>query len=153
MSNAFSISGRIRRQRSVVFQAVVDPSVLSRYFTTGGAEGRLEAGTTVWWSFADFPGRFPVTVTTLVENERVEFRWGAGDTDPDGTSYETVVVITFGDTDDGAGTVVTIAESGWRDTEAGRRSSYGNCEGWTNMLCCLKAWVEHGIVLRDGFYA
>lgn len=47
-------------------------------------------------------------------------------------------------------TLVTIAESGWRETQTGLESSYGNCEGWTQMACCLKAYVEHGINLREG---
>ncbi|MGC5031292.1 hypothetical protein ACLQ2T_15420 [Micromonospora sp. DT229] len=50
-------------------------------------------------------------------------------------------------------TLVTIAEEGRRPTPQGQRASYGTCEGWTNMLCCLKAWLEHGIELRTGFYA
>lgn len=49
--------------------------------------------------------------------------------------------------------MVTIAEAGWRDDEAGVSSSYQNCEGWTQMLCCLKAWLEHGINLREGLYS
>ena len=42
--------------------------------------------------------------------------------------------------------------AGWRDTPKGQESSYGNCFGWTQMLCCLKAWVEHRINLRQGFF-
>ncbi len=49
-------------------------------------------------------------------------------------------------------TLVTINEKGWRSDEDGLKSSYGNCEGWTQMLCALKGWMEHGINLRDGFY-
>lgn len=48
--------------------------------------------------------------------------------------------------------VVRVAEGGWRETPAGLRSSYDDCGGWTQMRCCLKAWVEHGINLRRGFY-
>jgi hypothetical protein len=47
---------------------------------------------------------------------------------------------------------VTISEWGWKDNEAGRKSSYGNCFGWTQMLSCLKAWTEYGINLRKGAY-
>ena len=45
-----------------------------------------------------------------------------------------------------------IAEEGWRETEAGLAASYGNCMGWSQMLAALKAWVEHGINLREGMY-
>ena len=57
----------------------------------------------------------------------------------------------FEQLDDGR-TLVTIAEAGWRETEAGLKSCIGNTEGWTGMLCALKVWIEHGINLREGFY-
>jgi hypothetical protein len=49
-------------------------------------------------------------------------------------------------------TLVTITEQGWRETARGLRASYGNCEGWTGMLCAMKVWLEHGINLREGMY-
>ena len=58
----FTVSGFIARPPGEVFEALADPEILSRYFTTGGARGRLVAGTTVSWEFADFPGAFPVQV-------------------------------------------------------------------------------------------
>lgn len=44
------------------------------------------------------------------------------------------------------------AEQGWRDTPGSLKASYGNCEGWTGMLCAMKVWIEHGINLRQDFY-
>lgn len=66
-------------------------------------------------------------------------------------SGRTTVTMTFEPLEDGR-TLVTIAEEGWRETPAGLDASYGNCQGWTQMLCAMKAWVEHGINLRDGMY-
>jgi uncharacterized protein YndB with AHSA1/START domain len=43
----FTVSGRIAKPVGEVFEAVVNPDQLSHYFTTGGAEGRLETGATV----------------------------------------------------------------------------------------------------------
>src|SRR5215204_254738 len=147
----FQVAGRIARPVEEVFEAVVDPGTLSRYFTTGGAKGRIEPGATVTWDFADFPGAFPVHVVDVEPNRRIVLRWEAADKSDDGTPYETTVTIGFESLDDGR-TLVTIAEEGWRGTDEGRKAAFGNCEGWTNMLCCLKTWVEHGINLRDGFY-
>ena len=146
----FSVSGRIERPVAEVFAAVADPDQLSRYFTTGGAKGRLTTGSTVTWDFADFPGAFPVEVIEVVEHERIVLQWDApeGAADPRGS---TTVTMTFAATEDGR-TLVTIAEEGWTDSAEGRAASYGNCEGWTGMLCALKVWLEHGINLRDGFY-
>ena len=152
----FKVSGRIARPIDEVFEAVVDPDRLSNYFTTGGAEGRLETGSTVQWDFADFPGAFPVQVVEVEKNRRIVLRWGAVDgtapsepDDPIGTY--TTVTMEFEALDDGR-TLVTIAEEGWQPTAEGRRASYGNCEGWTGMLAAMKVWIEHGINLRDGFY-
>lgn len=148
----FQISGRIARPVDEVFEAVADPDQLSHYFTTGGAKGRLETGATVTWDFADFPGAFPVHVAEVVPNERIVLRWDANDKTEDGASYETTVTMRFEPLDDGR-TLVTIAEEGWRATDGARESAFDNCEGWTGMLTCMKAWIEHQINLRDGFYA
>ena len=150
MALQFEVAGRIARPVHEVFEAVVDPATLSRYFTTGGAEGRLAAGATVQWDFADFPGAFPVHVDEVVQDRSIVLRWaGAGDGGPD---YETTVTMTFEPLEDDR-TLVRIAEAGWRDNESGRTASYGNCEGWTQMLCAMKAWLEHGVNLRAGYYA
>lgn len=146
----FRISGRIAKPVHEVFAAVVEPEQLSEFFTTGGAEGRLETGAAVYWDFADFPGRFPVEVAEVVPDRRIVLRWGAADASPD-DPYLTTVTMEFEALADGR-TLVTIAEEGWRDTDAGRDASYGNCEGWAGMLAALKVWLEHGIRLRDGFY-
>jgi uncharacterized protein YndB with AHSA1/START domain len=145
----FTISGRIARPVHDVFEAVVDPEQLSSYFTTGGAKGRLETGSTVTWDFADFPGAFPVEVVEVDPDRRIVLRWQAADGGDD--PYDTTVTMEFDGLDDGR-TLVTISESGWRETTAARDASYGNCEGWTGMLCALKVWLEHDINLRDGFY-
>ena len=147
----FKVSGRIARPVAEVFEAVVDPDQLSRYFTTGGAQGRLEPGATVQWDFADFPGAFPVDVVEVEPNRRIVLRWEAGDTD-EGDSYQTTVTMEFEALDDGR-TLVTIAEEGWRPTPAGQQAAFGNCEGWSGVLFCMKGWLEHGLNLRDGFYA
>ena len=150
MTLAFQVSGRIDRPVHEVFEAVADPDQLSQYFTTNGAKGRLETGATVLWDFADFPGAFPVRVVDVEPDRRIVLRWDGPD-EGDG-AYETTVKIEFEGLEDGR-TLVSITEDGWRDTDAGRKASYGNCEGWTEMLCAMKAWLEHGINLRDGFYA
>jgi uncharacterized protein YndB with AHSA1/START domain len=146
MAFEFEVYGKIARPVAVVFNAVTDPGELSSYFTTGGASGPLREGATVQWDFADFPGAIPVRVTRLVPNERIELSWEAGE-----RGYDTRVVMTF-DAIDAGTTLVRISESGWRDTQKGQESSYQNCFGWSQMLCCLKAWVEHRINLRAGFF-
>lgn len=148
---SFTVSGRVSRPIEEVYEAVADPAQLSRYFTTGGARGRLEAGAEVTWDFHDFPGAFPVEVVSADPPRRIVIRWDAAP----GTSDDakTTVEFDFESIDAGARTLVTISESSWRATPAGAKSAFGNCEGWTSMLSALKAWVEHGVNLREGFYS
>ena len=156
MELTFKVSARIAKPVAEVFEAIANPSELSRYFTTGGAKGRLETGATVTWDFHDFPGAFPVWVVEVVPEERIVLQWEAGNEPSNEAnasgSYKTTVTITFEPLDGGQRTLVSIAEEGWRETEAGLKSSYGNCQGWTQMLCALKAYKEHGINLRDGMF-
>jgi len=154
----FRVSGRIAKPVDEVFEAVADPGTLSRFFTTGGAQGRLETGATVMWEFADVPGAFPVEVIEVVPNEKIVLEWAAQEAESGeigarlhDADYRTTVTMLFKPTGDGR-TLVEIAEEGWRDTPGGWRSSYNNCEGWTGMLAAMKAWLEHGINLREGFY-
>lgn len=151
MAYEFTVSGRIAKPVHEVFEAVADPRELSAYFTTGGAKGRLETGATVTWDFHDFPGAFPVHVVDVVPDEKIVLQWDAPPDDDAAGNYQTTVTMRFEALEDGR-TLVSIHESGWRDNEAGQKSSYGNCEGWTGMLCAMRVWKEHGIRFREGFY-
>ena len=151
MNLEFSVQARIAAPVDEVFEAVADPDQLSHYFTTGGAKGRLETGATVTWDFADFPGAFPVEVVEAEPGRHILLKWEANDRAPDGNAYQTEVRIAF-EALEGKRTQVTISETGWRESESGLKAAFGNCMGWSQMLCALKAWVEHGINLREGMY-
>lgn len=154
MELKFTIGGRISKPVDEVFEAVVNPDHLSQFFTTGGAKGRLATGSVVTWDFHDFPGAFPVNVVEVVQDEKIVLRWGAPentvDADAEGNNH-TTVTMTFAPLD-GDRTLVQISEYGWKSTEEGLAASYDNCEGWTGMLCGMKAWMEYGINLREGYY-
>jgi uncharacterized protein YndB with AHSA1/START domain len=160
MELKFRVAARIAKPVHEVFEAVADPAQLSHYFTTGGAQGRLETGATVTWDFHDYPGAFPVHVIEVVPDQRIVLRWkanegeapnveGAGEKQP--VDYETTITMTFKGLEDGR-TLVEVAEEGWRENQGALQASYGNCQGWTGMLLALKVWLEHGINLREGLY-
>lgn len=152
MDLKFQVQAKINKPRHEVFDAVYNPAQLSAYFTTGGATGPLAEGTTVIWRFADYPADIPVKVTKVVPDERILFTWDAADVEQgDAPGRQTTVEMTFETLSTGS-TLVKISESGWKETQKGLNTSYSNCHGWTQMSCCLKAWVEHGINLREGFY-
>lgn len=148
----FTVFGFVSRPGSEVYEAVVDPEQIPHYFTTGGAEGRLEPGNEVTWDFANFSGRFPVTPVEAVPGERVVIEWGAAESTTADGAATTRVTFTFEPVDEGARTKVMIAEDGWRVTRDGAAAAFGNSMGWTGFLAALKIWLEHGIHLREGFY-
>ena len=152
MDLKYRVFACIARPVHDVFEAVADPDKLSCYFTTGGAQGRLETGKTVTWDFADFPGAFPVKVVEVEEDRSIVLEWQANDSG-DGPPYDVTVTMTFAPVEgDETRTMVSIAEEGWRETPSGLAGSYGNCMGWSQMLAALKVWIEHGINLREGMY-
>lgn len=149
MELRFQVQAKIQKPVAEVFDAVYNPDKLTRYFTTRSASAPLREGTKVQWSFADYSGPmdpFDVSVKKVVPNELIAFEWRAADGD-----YNTMVEMRF-ESLGPRSTLVKIAEWGWRDTPSGLESSYGNCFGWTQMVCCLKAYAEHGINLRQGFF-
>ena len=161
MDLKFRVAARIARPVHEVFEAVADPAKLSNYFTTGGAKGRLETGATVTWDFHDYPGAFPVEVVEVVPDQRIVLKWDAAEgeqLDADGrpdvanAGYKTTVTMNFTPLDGDTRTLVEIREEGWRENQGALDASYGNCQGWAQMLAALKAWLEHGINLREGMY-
>lgn len=143
MEPKFEVQLKILKPVAEVFEAVVNPRKLSGYFVKS-ASGPIAEGETVMWTFAELPGESPVRVETLVKNERIVLHWDASE-----GGYQTRVEMHFKPLEGGA-TMVQIRESGWKDTAKGIESSYGNAGGWMHMMCCLKAYLEHGINLRAG---
>ncbi|MGK4001575.1 SRPBCC domain-containing protein [Sorangium sp. So ce1036] len=160
MELKFQVQTKIQKPVHEVFDAVYNPKKLSGYFTTGGASGPLDEGTTVLWSFADFDGGkpFPVFVKQVIPDELIAFEWEAGEPGDDGDGkpvktlpYNTRVEMRF-EALGPSSTLLRISESGWKETEKGLQASYGNCQGWMHMSLCLKAYLEYAINLRQGSF-
>lgn len=89
------------------------------------------------WQWAESSDH-PAKVTKVNNNELIEFVLNSLDWEKfDGESYAVTVRIEFEELEDG-GTVHSISESGWIDSENGIPSSYENNEGWTHMAMCSR---------------
>ncbi len=150
MKYEFPVQAKILKPVEEVFDAVYNPKKISSYFTTAGASAPLDPGTQVMWEFADFPGAFPVYVKEMTKNEKIVFEWEASDGEGKGAGYNTRVEMTFTAIDKTT-TLVRIVETGWKDPEENPHPCVGNAQGWMQMVCCLKGFVEYGINLRKGF--
>jgi uncharacterized protein YndB with AHSA1/START domain len=159
---SFTVQTKIQKPVNEVFEAVHNPKKLSTYFTSGGSDGPLDEGKTVLWKFNDVGDKIvtaPVKVQKVVRNKLIRFSWEASEglfdlktgSIPDSGGYDTVVEMSF-EPLNAKETLVKIVEGKWRSTEGGLQGSYGNCQGWTHMGLCLKAYLEYGINLRKGSF-
>ncbi len=153
---------KIQKPVAEVFDAVYRPEKLRGYFTSGGSDGPLDEGKTVLWTFNDAGPEamtVPVTVKETIKNRLIRFSWAASEgvydpvtgSVPHPGGYDTVVEMSFEPLGEKE-TLVKIMEGEWRSTQDGLQGSYGNCQGWTHMSVCLKAYLEHGINLRRGSF-
>lgn len=124
-----------------VFEAILDPTKMSRYFISR-ASGRPEPGQTVTWYWDDVEAKARVRILELVPDRRLVFTWGP-------TGQETHVTIEVA-ADRPGSTAVTATEGGWEPDDTGIKAFGGQILGWTRVLLSLKASLEHDINLRSG---
>jgi uncharacterized protein YndB with AHSA1/START domain len=142
MELKFQVLTKIMKPVEEVFDAVVNPAKLSGYFTKTATP--MKAGETAIWTFPEFEKmEVEVKITQIVPKKLVAFSWDSME-----GGYQTHVEIHFEPKGEKA-TLVKIKEWGWKETEKGLKSSYGNCQGWMHMTCCMKAFLEFGINLRQ----
>lgn len=146
MELKFRIQTKIQKPVEEVFDAIYNPEKITKYFATESASGPLDEGAKVIWRFADHPGDVPLTVKKVIPNNLIEFEWETLE-----GGYNTHVEIQFEPLGPQE-TLVSISEGSWKENQRGLDSSYGNCYGWMQMSCCLKAFLEYSINLRKGFF-
>ncbi|SYZ72354.1 Activator of Hsp90 ATPase 1 family protein [Candidatus Zixiibacteriota bacterium] len=135
---------KISKPPHEVFEGIVDPVQLSRYFTSSST-GRLDEGRTVTWRWADFgDAKADVTPLKVITDKFISFRWG-------GPGDETTVEISL-ESVAPAVTRVEIIEDGWEKDDHGIARLADNTFGWADFLCCLKGYLEHGINLRHAAF-
>ncbi len=136
----FSVRASIDRPIEEVFDHVVEPGLLSSYFTATASEA-IAPGASILWTWKGGQSE-TAHVDEVERNARIVLHWKADQVD-----YDTRVTMTFA-TETAGATNVEIAETGWRNDAAGLASAFGHCSGWQHMLLCLKARMMFGIDLR-----
>ncbi|PYI52633.1 SRPBCC family protein [Paenibacillus flagellatus] len=127
----------IRKPAKDVFEAFVDPAVTVKFWFTKSS-GRLEAGKRVRWEWEMYGVGDDVLVTSIEPNRRIAIE------SSDGTRTEWEFVSRADDE-----TFVTIKNSGFTgggDEMVGR--ALDSMGGYTMVLCGLKAYLEHGVILN-----
>ena len=131
----------ILKPASEIFEAIVDPEIMNKYFISTST-GRIESGKSITWTWEDFEGEHEIKIGKIEKDKTVSFEWN-------GSGVNCVVVITLEPKGENK-TLVKITEADWPADYKGANRCMGQVEGWTNFLCCLKAYLEYGIDLRVG---
>lgn len=142
----YTVQTQIARPDSEVYQAIVDEQQLSQYFVEKSS-GPLREGSRIVWNWGKW-GDYPVTVKTMIPNQRIEFELNSTEWKKTTENGYGVLVIVELETLSENSTMLSISESGWLHDEPGYKASHDNCGGWTHMQLCLKAYLEYGIDLR-----
>ncbi len=137
----------IRKPVSVVFEAMVNPAITSRFWFTKSS-GRVEAGKTLEWEWGQFGVKDTVDILDVKPNEFISLQWVLGE------STSTVEMVFEPKTDNT--TIVRVTEKGfWKqapeDTENLKETislMLGQKGGWTLVLASMKAWLEHELDLN-----
>jgi uncharacterized protein YndB with AHSA1/START domain len=127
----------IRKPVEEVFEAFIDPAITSKFWFTKSS-GRLETGRRVQWDWEMYGAFADVDVKEIEKNKRILIEFA------DKTTVEWIFT-PRAETE----TFVTITNSGFKgDGDDIVKQAIDSTEGFTIVLCGLKALLEHGIVLN-----
>lgn len=125
----------IRKPVEEVFEAFIDPAITSRFWFTKSS-GRLETGKRVQWDWEMYGASADVEVKKIEENKRILIEFG--------TTVEWIFTPRAENE-----TFVTITNSGFKGVADDIvKQVIDSTEGFTIVLCGLKALLEHDIVLN-----
>ena len=141
MNIEVNVEDRVLRPVHEVFTALVDPTHMAQYFISRSS-GPLKAGSTVTWEFADVDAKVDVEVLEVALDRRLVFVWSAS-----GTRTRVTIGLKPVEANN---TLVIVNEAGWPLKREGVQRALGQNAGWTYALCCLKAYLQFGINLRQG---
>lgn len=129
----------IRKPAEEVFRAFVDPVITSKFWFTKSS-GALETGKRVRWDWEMYGVSTDVDVIEMEENKRIRIEWGS----PSTTTVEWV----FTPRADNE-TLVTVTNTGFvGDGDDIVQQAIDSTQGFTMVLCGLKALLEHNILLN-----
>lgn len=132
----------IRRPPRDVFEALVDPSITTRFWYTKSS-GRMVQGAELKWEWEMYGVSGQVKVLEVQTDRFIRFHWDGYDpSNP--TTVEFRIIPYHDDT-----AYLRVTETGFTgdgDTQAKR--AIESTGGFTFMISALKALLEHDIVLR-----
>jgi uncharacterized protein YndB with AHSA1/START domain len=143
LANAASVDvGMLmRRPPHVVFEALADPSITTRFWYTKSS-GRMEEGAELIWEWEMHNASSKVRVHEVEPDHRIRFSWDGYDRRHP-TTVEFLFVPYENDT-----SYLRITETGFTgDADTQIKRALNSTAGFTFLLSSLKAGLEHEITL------
>lgn len=131
----FTTGVLIKSDIDTLWNAVSKAEMVKKYFTTD-ARRDLDTEGEVLWIWGEEAAL--IKVIHVVARKKILFEWNAMNVD-----YRTRVEFSFEEKNEKI--KVKIKESGWEMNDAGIKSAFSNCSGWTEFLNALKVYIENGI--------
>lgn len=132
-----------------VWAAIGDPAEFGKWFGVDASGQQFEPGKVVAMKITDPPEyagtEFTVSVVDVVPPRLLSFRWHPGEPEPgQNLEDEPTTLIEFALEPEGAGTRLTVTESGFEAIPAGRRAAAfrSNEEGWSIQVQRVRDYVE-----------
>lgn len=122
---------------STVNEHIRDHKLLSKYFTTKSS-GTWQAGGKVVWEWEDCQAVHELEVISVSDRE-LRFSW-------DASGKQTEVTIETRSENDK--TRIKIREGLFQPNEADMQRVVEQTHGWTEFVCCLKAWLYSSSNIR-----
>ena len=127
----------VRRPPAEVFRAFTDPAITTRFWYTKSS-GPVTPGAALVWEWEMHGVSTKVAVLEFEDNRRIVFRWN--------DAAPRTVELRFIPWQDS--TYVQVTETGFEgDGDAVVAGVTGSTAGFAQVLCALKALLEHGVVL------
>jgi uncharacterized protein YndB with AHSA1/START domain len=135
------VTDRVLKPVNEVFQAIVDPDKLSKYFVSH-ASAPIAAAKPVTWTFADVGGELTPEIESVERDKRIVFTW-------DASGQKARVEIELAPYDSSS-TKIHVVEGSFSMTEEGVARALEQAKGWTDFIDCMRAYLEFGVRLRQG---
>ena len=140
---------RIERQlvlnapRQKVWDAITKADLVSQWFGTATIIPSLAVGQEISFEWADYDHTSRAIIEEVDPMNTFAYRWEHGKVDFDKPIQEDVLtLVTFTLEDAGAGTLLTVVETGFVSLPEGVGSYEENSSGWTYELNELKEFLE-----------
>ena len=137
-----NVGNLIRRSQHDVFEALVDPSITTRFWYTKST-GRMVENAELTWTWEMYNHSVNINVKEVQPDKQIRFTWDQYD-----KSGPSTVVFQFVPHDDDS-TYLRITETGFTgDADNQVNKALQSTGGFTFLLSALKAALEHDVTLR-----